>query len=449
MPYQAGVGVRDITPADDLIAAGKIWLWGYGNRSAPCAGVRSPLSARALAIRADDGKSIVLVTLDLGALDPETTARLRTHISARFGIGPECVCVNVSHTHGAPVPVSIPTWQMGVAIAQPEYMVFLEDQAFAAVAAALERLEPAQLSWARGETRIGHDRHFYPSTEFYDPTLDVLLVRRIAVTSDLPSSVIATAFFAACHPMCNGDLNLVYADFPGVAREAVEGELGGTAFFFQGYGGTCRPGPDPATKLSDSEIGWQLAADVIAVADDLLHQLEGPIDARLHTIELPLRTLDPATLPAHQDWAGSQRAERPDAADLIDRWVRHMRSMAPSFPSSLPTQQQAIRIGAKPDQWSLIASSHEVAMDFGPRLRAIWPDSRITVIGYSNSQLSYLPSANVILNPDVAINFPRDASNYEGAYSFVWYGHPGPLTVDADHIFIEGFVRLLETTNPG
>src|SRR5690348_3586960 len=50
MPYRAGAAARDITPTRELIASGKIWLWGYGNRSAPCEGVHSPISVRALAV---------------------------------------------------------------------------------------------------------------------------------------------------------------------------------------------------------------------------------------------------------------------------------------------------------------------------------------------------------------------------------------------------------------
>src|SRR5258707_938421 len=110
MTYHAGVGIRDITPSQELIAAGKIWLWGYGNRSDPCSGVYSKISARALVINDGGETTIVLATVDVGALDPNMTAKIRTRIHERFGIDAEYVCLNVSHTHGAPVPVSIPTF---------------------------------------------------------------------------------------------------------------------------------------------------------------------------------------------------------------------------------------------------------------------------------------------------------------------------------------------------
>src|SRR5207253_5544722 len=99
----------------------------------------------------------------------------------------------------------------------------------------------------------------------------------------------------------------------------VEGEMGGVALFFQAYGGTCRPGTDPRTKPSDADIGWQLATDVIAAAGDPLHHLAGPIEARLHTIDLPLRPLDPETLATAQTWTDIEREERADAVQLVER----------------------------------------------------------------------------------------------------------------------------------
>jgi neutral ceramidase len=450
MPYQAGTAIRDITPSRCLLASTKIWLWGYGNRTAPCEGVHTRLSARALAIKDDEGNRIVLVTLDVGMLGPEMTARIRARATAQFGIAPENICINVSHTHGAPVTVSTPTWQLGVAIAHPEYADVLETEISRAIADALHRFQPARLSWARGKTHIGRDRHFKGDMRFYDAALDVLLVRNASPTVGARSdgrSAIATVFVATCHPVCNGDLNKVYADFPGVARDAVEIELGGTAFFLQGYAGTCVPDPDGEEKASETLIGQRLAADVIAVARGPKHELDGPLSARLHTIDLPLQALDPASLPSHKAWGDTLRADNLDLADLIARWTDHMASLTPSLPTSLPTQQQAMRIGEAPNEWYLVASSHEVSMDFGPRVRSLWPCPRVSVIAYSNSQLSYLPSSRVMLHPYAATDFPRDISNYNytAARSFLWYGQPGPLTVDADDIFIQGFISLLDS----
>lgn len=445
--YRAGVATRDITPSDDLINAGRIWLWGYGNREAACTGVLERISARALAIRDAAGTTVVLVSADLGALDPAMTDVVRSRVTAAHGIPGEYVCINVSHTHGAPVAATIPTWQLGVGKTDPDYYNFVTDQITSVISDALGNMVTASLSWGRGTTQIGNDRHFpyigLPST--YDPTLDVLNVvdpflRRSL--NDNRAVPLATVFFANCHPVCNGNTDLVYADFPGVARAQVEQANGCTAMFIQGYAGTCNPGSDTVAGDADS-VGKQLAADVQAVLGRPMHPLDGAIDAWLQTIELPFQPLDRSTFPATTTW--SQGQNDIVLTQLIERWENLMNSYPQGPPDTLSTQLQAFRIGVSPSQWYMVASSHEVAMDFGPTIRGLWPYPRITVAGYSNSQLSYLPSRYVLLNRDSRANFPVNATpNYEGAWSFLWYGHRGPLTTDVDEIFIQGHINLLD-----
>jgi hypothetical protein len=448
MLYQVGTAIRDVTPSREFIASGKIWLWGYGNRESPCTGVHTPLSARALVISDREGSSVVLVTLDVGMLAPETTDRIRSRTTTRFGVPAENICINVSHTHGAPVTVSVPTWQLGVAVAQAEYTDLLEKQAIGAIEDAWARRQPARLTWARGKTQIGRDRHFKGEQQFYDSTLDVLTASSVSSTACVRSearTTIATVFITPCHPVCNGDLNKIYADFPGIARDEVELEVGGTALFLQGYAGTCVPELIDGHKATDTQVGHRLAAEVIAAVRNHRHTLRGPVRARMQTIELPLASVDPASLPSTKAWSAMLRQQNPDLARVTDSWADHLASLGPSLPTSLPTQQQVICIGTAPDDCYLIASSHEVSMDFAPRVRSLWPCSRVSVIGYSNSQFSYLPSSEVMRTPYAATKFPQGIVanyNYTAALSFLWYAHPGPLAVEADDAFMQGFAAL-------
>ena len=105
MSYEASAALRDITPPQEWIDGGLIWLWGYGDRSGPCSGVADPLDARAVCIRDDDGGTAVLITADVGALDPATTEQVRARLEASHGLARSQVCLNVSHTHSAPVAV--------------------------------------------------------------------------------------------------------------------------------------------------------------------------------------------------------------------------------------------------------------------------------------------------------------------------------------------------------
>jgi hypothetical protein len=418
--FQAGIAVRDITPLEQWIQAGRIWLWGYGNRFQACTGIYQPISARAVVIQDEQDHSFVLTAVDIGSLDPAMTTSIRDRIGQSRGVSAEYICVNISHTHGAPVVARIPTWQPGVDVPDEEYVQFLEQQIVDAIEEAFAGLQPATISFGRGATAIGVDRHF-GAPGYYDPTLDV-----IKIAKD-DGSMIAVAFSAACHPVCLGNFNQVYADFPGVACDQIESAVGGMALFLQGYAGICNPGGEVAAT------GKALAQDVLTVLNGPMDELSGPLDAWLATLELPLQPLPSALVLSQAKAAG----------DVYARWANYMDSLS-EIPATLPTQIQALRVGLCPSEWYLVASSHEVSTDFGHMIRGIWPYPRVTTIGYSNSQLSYLPSDNVLQNPSACLNFPFCGNNYEGGLAFAWYGHRAPLAAGVDQAFYNGHVELLD-----
>lgn len=420
--FRVGTGVRDITPPAVWLQAGRIWLWGYGSRSQPCSAVLLPISARALAIEDAEGRCIVLVAVDIGALDPAMTQRIRTRIGQSHGIGPECICINVSHTHSAPVTAPIPTWQPGVDIPDTGYVQLLEQRIVEAVDDALTGRQSASISFGRGATATSADRHFVPRRHD-DPTLDV-----IRVTSDA-GDIVAIVFSMACHPTCLGASEEIHADFPGIARNRIESQVGGVALFLQGYAGICGPG----AGFGVEQLGNTLAQDVLAVLSGTMQELEGAVDAWLTSIELPFQPLPSA------DVIDSAAA----SGGLYARWANHMTAMGSATPASLSTPLQALRVGRSPVEWYVAASAHEVSTDFGKKVRNIWPYPRVTTLGYSNSQLSYLPSDEVLQNPS-CVGFPFLCGNYEGGEAFVWYGHRGPLALGVDQRFHDGHVALLD-----
>ena len=229
MTYQAGAARRDITPPQAWIDDGLIWLWGYGepHRATPCRGVADGLDARVVCLRDDDGSTAVLVTLDVGALDPATTDQVRERLAAAHGLAPEQVCVNVSHTHSAPTAVSIPTWQPGVADARADYLALLVDAVVDAVGEAMAALRPATVEFGRSATALAHDRHPIAGVAL-DRTLDVVRV------TGADGSPIAVICCAACHPTSFPDYDLISADFVGHARRDIETGAGGS--------GPVRPG---------------------------------------------------------------------------------------------------------------------------------------------------------------------------------------------------------------
>ncbi|MGI9169369.1 MAG: hypothetical protein ACR2FH_04235 [Caulobacteraceae bacterium] len=418
--FLAGAAIRVTTPSPALLSADRTWLWGYGDRAGPCRRVDQDLNARALAIADPLGGRVVLISADIGALDRAMTDRVKARIAAAHpDLGPARICLNVSHTHYAPVAATIPTWQLGVGFVDPGYQAFLEDQIVGAAADALAAMRPASLAWGRGATRISRDRHPLPDGSHNDPTVDVLRA------TDTVGRTIAVVFSTACHPTAHfhtDDANGVSyddgvsADFPGFARSYIEAEFGGVGLFLQGYAGTCVP----INGLTDESIGRTLASSVGGILREGMEDLSGTIGAWLTEIFLPIQYLDPATLPGVAANAPSYGTAVSDLGPLLTRWVARMQALGGRIPASLPTPMQAIQIGAPPSACHIVASGHEVTTDFAPRARALWPFPRVTVIGYSNAQLAYLTSAAVILHADDRANFPYARANYEAGTACLW-----------------------------
>lgn len=413
--FWIGSSKRELTPPADLLEKGRIFLWGFGCRTGPADSIRDPIWTRALAVSDPSGKCVVLVSLDLCALTLEFTQAVRARVKQSRGLSPECVAINVTHTHSAPVTIAIPTWNSGVDKPDHDYMVFLADQVVASIEEAFDTRMPAKLEYARGRTSIGRNRHFTGGA--YDQTLDVLrAVNDAGIT-------IAVAFFHGCHPVCLIS-QAISSDYPGVARDEVERFSGGVALFFQGYGGTI----DPA-GVDMVETGQRLGKDVVALLQGPTKVLTGAVEACLSTIEIPLQPLDPVAL---------LRAKGSDNSNLR-RWAEYIDSLGTGVPSVLPVQLQAIRLGTAPDDWYLVASSHEVVAEFSEPVRAKWAYPRVTLMGYSNSQMSYLPSRRVLLNPPCSFPF---CGNYEGGTSFTWYGHRAPVIEGVDELFVNGNIAL-------
>ena len=425
--FQVGVASRDITPPSDLLQHGRIWLWGYGEdgfpqRMTPSAVVRDPLLARAAFFRRPGGMA-VLVTADLGSLELTLTHDVRARVAASRGIPVHAVCVNVSHTHSAPAISTIPTWWRGPTggYDRPDvdYRSYVEDQLVGVIEDAFDAAAPADLWFGRGTSGINYNRHAGVGG---DQTLDVLRV------SDDAGQTRAVLFAYPAHPTTIADVTVLSADFPGEARHRVEQRWGGTAMFLQGFAGTVIASVDTANGLDTAKIGELLATDVDTVLSGPMTPVLGDIEARTSLIKLPLNPI-----------AGDAVARAAAGDALRQRWAAHVGAMGAAMPDTLPTPLQYLRIG----DWQVLASSHEISTDLPATVRALADPARTTTLGYSNSQLSYLPSRAVLRSP-VCGDFPFCGANYEGGVAFAVYAHRGTITDDVDERLVRGYRNLLE-----
>ncbi len=142
---RAGVATEDITPALGIPLAGY-----YHERRAEA--VLDPLFCRALVLEAE-GSRLALVTLDLIEVPRAVTDAAREQIAGQSGIPAERVMISATHTHTGPVLIwpgelsAIPGAPSPAVLA---YTEALPGKIAGAVHRAVEQLQPARLSVARG-----------------------------------------------------------------------------------------------------------------------------------------------------------------------------------------------------------------------------------------------------------------------------------------------------------
>ncbi|MDB5313602.1 MAG: Neutral/alkaline non-lysosomal ceramidase [Gemmataceae bacterium] len=248
--FEAGAAKADITPPTGHP------MWGYSSRKdKPCEGVRDPLHARALVMKAGETK-IALVSLDLGrAPTRESMKRIREKLK------PERIAelfLVASHTHHGPV-IELDTWPKG----DRPYVRELEDKLVGVIRQADAARKPARYGIASTETALNRNRQ---SKRKDAPADREVLVLRV---EDLTGKPIAHAVNFAAHPtMHPAGLMTFSADYPGAMTKHVEAETGVPCLFLQGAAGDLSTNSPEGVKGPD-EFGKRLGETVLALAKDI------------------------------------------------------------------------------------------------------------------------------------------------------------------------------------
>jgi neutral ceramidase len=249
---KAGIDRTIITPPRG------IYLVGYAARSGGATDVHTDLTATTLML--DDGnEKLVLISLDLLALNRETADAIKAGITARLGIVAQNIRLICSHTHSGPVAwppykpsikdrakyylsrlmlsTEEPLSTKGI-MTNALYCDWLVKSVIASAARAAANPVKAEISHARTECSIGINRR----EQLPDGTITI--GHRKGGTVDKGVDVIrissgrrplVTIVNYACHACVLGEESYVIsADWPGAMRSRVEKDLGGLCMFIQG-----------------------------------------------------------------------------------------------------------------------------------------------------------------------------------------------------------------------
>ena len=433
--YQVGTAARPITPCvADPCATGGISvpahmpLLGY-TCNLIATGADTDLWVRVLTIEDSNGERAVLIAVDTAVFRPMFVARIRRRLQSDYGLHPEQVLVNASHTHSAPslmlyCPADTCPLNGCTGVENPgptdAYFDEVQNRIVSAVGDAFENAVEATLHYRRGDTKIGRyrraDAQYYtqpnasglPRTEdhtqprSYPRPLDVLEARNTS------NQAIAVAFFTGVHPITGMRVSRYSADFPATAREEIEdamtaaGSTNPMALFFQAFGADLNTNvfamADNAEESAYARqvIGAQLATDV-AAARQRMTPVNGSLQTRTQVQYLALDATSP--------WLSNE-------AEL------------------LPAEVQSFSFGSGADGLTIVGVAHEVLSHFDSVVRNAYPNpERVIVAGYSNAVEVYLPDERTI---DRDRNSNAVGPRFEGHYAIYRYGWEWPQWTNGD-----------------
>jgi hypothetical protein len=366
------------------------------------------LSARSMAIKSK-GKTVVIVTLDLTGFDYSFGKQIKDEIYRKHKIPASAIIINASHTHFAPVSQWFPTFGEHGQIPDTNYFnKILKRGIIRSIEKALDNMTPSTLYFGRGTTNIGHNRSSADNETPYDQTVDVLKVQNAA------KKISNVLFITGCHPVFRNEGKegvAISANYPGVSRKMLEEKTGaGNALFVQGCAGDINPRDEDHRKT-----GTDLGNDVLKILAGDMTPIDGDISYTLDSLLVPTNPWSKEKIINLKEDAlklpGDVQAEKDVRwANLMMGYYEHN-----NVPKTMPEYIQTITIG----KWKLVGLSREVVTEYGPAIRAIWPDKYVTVAGYCNEVPSYLPVARHI-----------NAGTYEGVGSFFWNAQPSLFPVD-------------------
>ncbi|WP_231756488.1 hypothetical protein [Lignipirellula cremea] len=348
----------------------------------PSTGVNDDLYARALVL-SDGRQRIAIITLDYLGFDFAYTETLLAAASKASGIPANCIMLNCSHTHSAPLTAPWGPWKEHRG---KPYHKLLPERIAEVVLRATKQLQTAQLRYRREPTQVGFNRRFFNGEKIVMapnpqgavlPWVDVLSVERP------DGKPIAVLFSHAAHPVIVHEAStLISADYPGFAVQSLKHARDkDTVFLFaQGCCGNINGFPLKGGIDAAAAAGRDLGQAV----ERALDRMEGENASkslRVHSSELRLPLQNP---PSAKECRSMMEKEK-----AVDRRQRFAELLAIAESGQTPTMRMPIRAFAIGDL-CVLGMAHEPFAEYHRHVNEICPFAQNMVLGYTNGLECYV-----------------------------------------------------------
>jgi hypothetical protein len=383
---QIGCAKTDITPEYPVP------LSGFAVRgNVPYESVISRIFLRAVFLQQADGNGgwnqALIVSADLLWWGSDRMEAIRNQLFNRFGLHPECIILNATHSHSGPQASF--NFHRLLGTADTAYVERLEALLYQTVEEALLNVEPVTVERGTGECYNGIQRRKYIDGKVIGgPNPDGPVDHDVNVIRFATASGQAKALLVhyACHPVIS-NANELSSEFTGYAMEQLERELDGTVcLFLQG----CTA--DINIYVQSADPGLEDGRQKIAYFGDKL------AEAVKATLTRPLAVLPSKLLTGTKVEVPLQLrplANRDELKSLVeegkspyDEWAVEMLARFDRRATALTMEFLRLDVA---EGLSLLAMNAEVVVEYGLYLKSINPD--FLPVAYSNGMIGYVPMA--------------------------------------------------------
>jgi hypothetical protein len=426
--YRGAYAQCDITPEGGCVTQG--WMGAEQANK-----VVSPLLLQALLLEDESNNHTLIIAADLFGVGDALLGAVRT-LAREWGIPPEAVIFNASHTHYAPGTVErvIP----GLGPYYPEYVRHIKNATQQLLTHLHDKLQPCFLYTGQAHAQVGVNRRqksddgsieMAPNANGYYHKDTPLLV--IDLLNDQTKVGVVNH---GCHPTGSGRPSFLSPGYPGYLRQRLIADgIADGVMFLQGAAGSSKlslngrgdlrfaSSPDEARTCAR-----QLADAAAASIQAELTTVRGPIFARIERVALSLEAA-----PASEELEAMPISEGGMQQLLEDRWAQHFLNGAEEYGEVLELEIQLVGLG---EETSFVTFPGEPVAELARSVMDRVETAKNTfILGYTNGLKAYLPTQQIVKE-----------GGYESNAAKMVYLLPSSFEETVEEKIISGVERLVE-----